>query len=306
MVVLGHMRVLVGKPLIYMFHMAFFFILSGYLYKCNSLGKEIGKSSRSLLLPYLCFNVILLGVSLAVGDFESGMIRNILLCNYELFPVRYFSPLWFLVSLFWIRLICSVVDDKFYPYLAVVVIAISAVLFYGHKLPLDKEPDYFQWATTCICFPSFVFGYFLHRKNWLSLPDKIQSGVLRHGILLVAILIMVLTGKFNGRVNVFTCAVGKDILLYYLVSTIISYVAIYYISKCLRKPNTIVEYISMGTILILALHISMIDGMSFGIHMNSLLSIVLAVIILSLSTGMIVLSLKYFPFLLGKTTKTTI
>ena len=129
--------------------------------------------------------------------------------------------------------------------------------------------------------------------------------VLRHGILLVAILIMVLTGKCNGRVTVFTCTVCKVILLYYLVSTIISFIAIYYISKWLRQPNTIEEYISMGTILIMALHISMIDCMSFGSHMNSLLSIGLAVFILLLSAGMIVLSLQYFPFLLGKTTKTT-
>ena len=40
LVVLGHMKVLSGKPFIYMFHMAFFFMLSGYLYKRNDIKTE--------------------------------------------------------------------------------------------------------------------------------------------------------------------------------------------------------------------------------------------------------------------------
>lgn len=301
LVVLGHMRVLHGKPLIYMFHMTYFFILSGFLFKRKSFKKEFSRSVNSLLIPYLCFNTLLLLVAFVVGDFEWNMIQKNFLCNY-VFPVRYFSPLWFLVSLFIMRIVCSLVNERYYGLLAVCTILISIILFYTHHLPLDGEPDYFQWATTCICTPSFVFGYYLNRNNWLDIPNKVHLSIIRNGFIFMLFAGAVIIGKFNGRVNVFTCAVGHDILLYYGVSFIMSYIIMYYISDICTRNNKYIEIISTGTILILALHVAMIDGISFGIQMRSWSSMLLAIVIMAISSCLISFSIKYFPFLLGKKT----
>ena len=118
LVVLGHMRVLQGKPFIYMFHMAFFFMISGYLYKPVGFSKELLKSTKALLMPYVFFNAILLGVAYLVSDFRVDMLWKILVCDYEQFPIRYFSPMWFLISLFIMRLICSVIKERGFIVLA--------------------------------------------------------------------------------------------------------------------------------------------------------------------------------------------
>lgn len=59
-VVLGHfypfvgLDNLVGRQIIYAFHMPFFFLLSGYLWRSSSLKKLC----YSLLLPYILYNAI--------------------------------------------------------------------------------------------------------------------------------------------------------------------------------------------------------------------------------------------------------
>lgn len=300
LVVLGHMRVLHGKPFIYMFHMAFFFMLSGYLYKSQSLHKEIQRSTKSLLIPYLCFNILLLGVAYCVGDYECNMIPKILLCNYELFTVRYFNPLWFLISLFLMRVVCSIVGEKCLLIVGVISLLCSITLYYTGNLPLDKQSDFFQIATTCICFPSYIMGYYIRHLNLLSVPEKIRSVKMRSFILSLLFLALVILGKYNGRVNVFTCAVGHDIMIYYIVSSLLSFLSIYAISKTLNTRRKYIEIISNGTILILAIHVAMIDGMSYGVHMNSMLSVLLGVFIMVISTLLIKMSLRYIPFVLGK------
>lgn len=303
LVVLGHMRVLIGKQFIYMFHMAFFFMLSGYLLKHNSPYKEFRRSAKSLLLPYACFNCILLLLAYVVGDFETSMIPQIMLCNYELFPVRYFNPLWFLISLFIMRMICSFVCEEQLKYIAFISLLISMVLFYTRNLPLDNESDYFQWATTCICLPSYIMGYYVRHYNWLSIPDQIHSVKIRTTLILLLLFGFAVVGRLNGRVNVFTCAVGHDITIYYIVSSLLSFMILYAISKMMSAKNKFVEIISSGTILILAMHVVMIDGLCYDVQMNSLLSILVGIVIMVISIMLIMLSLRYFPFILGKSTK---
>lgn len=44
----------------FLFHMPFFFIISGYLYKIRPLKEEIKRSMKALLVPYLAYNLLLL------------------------------------------------------------------------------------------------------------------------------------------------------------------------------------------------------------------------------------------------------
>lgn len=201
------------------------------------------------------------------------------------------------------RIVCSLIKDTHYYLIAYISLLTSAILFYTHLLPLDKENDYFQWATTLICFPSYIFGYLMNKKNMLEIPDKIQSPIVRNTFIFLLLVVLAIAGKFNGRVNVFTCAVGKDIMLYYVISTIMSFLIIYIVSKLFNFTNKYIEIISNGTILILSLHVAMIDGISFGFNMNSMLSILLGIVIMVLCVMLIFISLNFFPFLLGKQSK---
>lgn len=107
LVVLGHFPGLKGQGFIYLFHMPFFFLISGYLYKRVSFNIEIAKVFRTLIIPYFFFNTVLLSIALPLGIFKWDCVYNILLGNQELLPARFFRPLWFLVSLFVMRIVCS-------------------------------------------------------------------------------------------------------------------------------------------------------------------------------------------------------
>ena len=76
LVILGHAPAK-GHIFIYMFHMPLFFMLSGFLYKRTNFKSEIKKSFRSLIIPYLIFNLLLIIVSIIIGDFRSNMIYDI-------------------------------------------------------------------------------------------------------------------------------------------------------------------------------------------------------------------------------------
>lgn len=278
--------------------MPYFFMLSGYLYKRKDFYTELSKSFGSLIVPYLCFNAILLFVSLLVGDFQISMIKNNLLCNYELFPVRYFSPLWFLMSLYLIRLFCSIINERYYAFCAAFFLLLSLFLFYAHFSPNETESDYFQLATTCICLPSFLIGYMLKRYNVLTLLDMVKP-ILRNVLLAVLLCGMLIIGRLNGFVIVFKCTVGKDIFIYYVVGTVMSIIIMYILSKFLNKENKIIKTISTGTILILGLHVAMIDGIGWGLTKSSVLAILVSVVIMVVCYVLIVVTLKYFPFLVS-------
>lgn len=302
LVVLGHIHYLKGTIFISLFHMPYFFMLSGYLYKRIGFKSEILRSFKSLIAPYLFFNVVLLLVAFFVGEFQPKMIKNILMCNYELFPVRYFSPLWFLVSLFLMRMICSVIPEKYYGYALLFVCLLSCALFYTHLFPRENESDYFQWATTCICLPSFLFGWITKKCIILSIPDKIKP-VVRYPLLLFTFIIVVIVGRLNGFINVFKCTVGKDIVVYYLVSTTLSLILMYLFSKIFTKEIKVVKAISIGTILILGLHVAMIDGLGWGLPKNSAIALALSLVIMAICYLLILFTLNYYPFIIGRSSK---
>lgn len=299
LVVLGHIHYLKGTIYISLFHMPYFFMLSGYLYNRKDFKTELSKSFKSLIVPYFLFNAVLLLISFLVGDYQSSMIRNILLCNYEMFPVRYFSPLWFLISLFVMRMVCSIILEKWYGYSLLFFFFLSCILFYTGLFPKETEPDWFQWATTCICFPSFLLGWFVNKRDIFSIPDKLKP-VVRYPLLLVIFLVVVIVGRLNGFINVFKCTVGKDITVFFVSSTMISLILMYTFSKLFTEECKVVKTISIGTILILGLHVAMIDGIGWGMPKNSFVAIALSVVIIIICYLLILVTLKYFPFIIGR------
>ena len=111
---------------------------------------------------------------------------------------------------------------------------------------------------------------------------------------------LLITGRLNERVNVFTCAVGHDIIVYFIVSTLISAIYLYYISHLMFMGNNVLVVFSTGTIVVLTLHVAMIDGLSYGIQMNSVYSIILSFAIMAICYPLIIITGKYLPFIIGK------
>lgn len=155
LVVVGHMPFR-GSPLIYLFHMPLFFMLSGYLFKPVGIMREFVRSVKALLIPYLMYSIVLLLVSVLADDISWNNLLNVLLGNSEKLP-SYIRPLWFLVALFIMRCTFSCA----YSIRRIeVIIAVSIIFFivtsYWDNIP--NRYDYFQLQTTILCMPFFGGG----------------------------------------------------------------------------------------------------------------------------------------------------
>ena len=238
LVVFGHAPAK-GHIFIYMFHMPFFFMLSGYLYRHVGLKEEIRRSFKGLIIPYLLYNGLLCLIAYITGVFQSDIIYNVLLGNQEGIMIRYFSPLWFLISLFIMRIILSLIkSERRGGLLASLCVIISFYCY--NKGCFSYNYDYFQICTTLVCIPFFIGGYIMRMKN-LFVNDKvlnISEFVKIGGV--VGLLFFI--GYNNGMINVFRATrAGDNILIFYLVGFGLSYYIIKLIAIYLKKRNVIVK-----------------------------------------------------------------
>lgn len=103
---------------IYSFHMPLFFIVSGYFYRKRSPMEQIKKDFFGLLLPYMVFCVVLTIYGLfrdLYGDasFPREFVRWFRICFYGSYNPNiqlgnWVGPIWFLIALFWCRIMFSI------------------------------------------------------------------------------------------------------------------------------------------------------------------------------------------------------
>lgn len=102
------------RTVVHPWHVPVFFLLSGYLWRSGrSLGEEVRRRSRTLLVPYVAWLVILLVVVVAVtlvrGDgLPLGAVRDALLGGA--YAGRPFSAFWFVTALFVAAVLYRVLD----------------------------------------------------------------------------------------------------------------------------------------------------------------------------------------------------
>ena len=156
LVVLGHVIGVAGSgvlndrlwKLIFLFHMPMFVMLSGYLTQRKGDIKVFWNKQKSLLLPFLVFQV---------------MSLLIVSCVFKecLTPISFIIPywsLWYLISLlFWrifIEYTPSVIINKPFIFLliAILMALFSGLLHYGRVLSIQRTLNF---------FPFFLFGYYM-------------------------------------------------------------------------------------------------------------------------------------------------
>lgn len=293
-VVLTHTKCFTPRIMLNYFDMPAFMMISGFLYKNVPFKDEIKKSFRGILVPYLLFNTILLIAATIIGDFEWRMIVNILLGNQEGIIAEYFHPLWFLVSIFIIRIICSLCRESIFIWLTLFFIALSIVV--SKIAPYDV--DYFQLCTTTLCFPFFLGGRLLRKYKGLDYPNMIAP-VIRYSILSVITILLVILMYRNGGANIFRCSTGNSVLLYYVICFFFSFIILYLISKICTKSSNVILNISTGTVLILGLQYLFIKGLIYGLPCNRYVAFGVAVAVMMICYPLILLSKRYFHILLG-------
>ena len=300
LVVLGHLPTPVGRYL-FCFHMAFFFLISGFLAKRRPLKEELKRSAKALLLPYVIYNCFLLIYSYFTKELKPNYPLMMLLGNqWELSMAC--RPLWFLLSLFLIRIVYALVGEKGSVWAALVCIAL---VYAGRAAEVLKpQNDWFQVWPAVICFPFFALGVQTRRLGLHKFSDGWnKAGWLRYPLLVGAFVLGIWLTRFYAPVNIFRCAPGKIPWLFYLGASLLSWSLFTLIYKTLDVRCNYVRLVSEGTLLIFALHQAIFmrpavhSLIASGGPWAALLAACLAVLGLS---GLAWLARRYCPVLLGK------
>ena len=144
-VIVGHMSVVPFTPyrnIIFSFHMPLFFILAGYFFRPNhDLRRKCRKDFQRLVIPYLFTASILLlfdilhafvkkDVSIGINGVVSALYGSG--SNHDspiLGNVPHVGAIWFLLALFWCRVVYNIISCKTHNTLLVAgVVAVLATL----------------------------------------------------------------------------------------------------------------------------------------------------------------------------------
>lgn len=114
LVIIGHLAHGYGlSPIIYVFHMPLFFIVSGYFYKPKQPLVLFKRDVKLLLLPYalVAFFILLYGAIIALVNHDVSKFTY--WCSSAMnvrLPEASVGPLWFMLAMFWCRMVYNLLN----------------------------------------------------------------------------------------------------------------------------------------------------------------------------------------------------
>jgi fucose 4-O-acetylase-like acetyltransferase len=205
LVYLGHSHVspMVGQY-IYSFHMPLFFFISGYLEKKRAFKESIIHGMKTLIVPYILL-YLLLFISWIPSRilyhpelFEGQSNINILLV-YPMIGIIsgfginiknttvIFRASWFLITLFYIKLIHSIVTSILKNRMIMYLLSNIPILGVFFVLNHFEINDVLYAQRVMIAFPFFSLGYYIRT---IKPCGKIMENI-RHNIFLRIIIIFI-------------------------------------------------------------------------------------------------------------------
>lgn len=167
-----------------MFFMAWFFFKGGLYYPAISLRDYLKKSIDRLLIPYVVFSLIALVVFGLCHLFLEGneglanVLKDIPVYLKREGAIQCNSPLWFLLSLFFVRLFFSVLQKLRIPvWITLLSGLVSGWFIYHFNLPIGI---YFGNIALGLSF--FSAGHLLKDRQYLN-PVFIISALVYSGLL---------------------------------------------------------------------------------------------------------------------------
>lgn len=212
LVVFAHMYTFDSKEklYIYAFHMPFFFLVSGMLYKEIPFVYLIKKMSKRLLIPFCFFLLVsylyfvVSSCSLAIPIIK-GSLKGLFLGDF----ITANHVLWFFVCLYIVRILCDRIINKSTIFLPLFLLFFVFCVLY--------HVNYFYIGTSLMAVPFFLYGYYA--KNKIQELIKWKYSPLFSFVLLFATIVIT---NYNGRVSMMAFSFGQteymlaNITLFYI------------------------------------------------------------------------------------------
>lgn len=307
LVVLGHIHYPKNfvdiQYAIYGFHMPFFFVVSGYLYKQNNNIKTVILSNiKGLIIPFILYNIIVC-VLFYIPDFFLKLITKEDLIFYTKNtlkgkPYMFSNTCWFLLALFWAKIITYFLF-KIRKTLLIILLSIT-IAFLGYYIHNILHLNlYFFISQGSLAVPFLITGYYLKEYKIL---DKLFKSKFIPIALIVFLSPIYLFLSFKFRVLLFiNCDLTTFPLLGITMSLIGSFIFLILSKYFDSFESKFIQRISFGTIFILATH-AYIYNLIIKFYTKDpsiLLSFIACILIMVLSYYIIGIIQYKFPILLG-------
>ena len=241
------------KNILFIIHIPFFFFVSGYFSKIRP--NEPIKACKRILIPYILFCIIL------------RIYFTVLLNKTNDNPVIIISEfgLWFLISLFTMKISLPIIDKLKYPILTSIVLAL-AIGF------LDLSPGLLGISRTFAYLPVFLTGFYFnaYKEKYLSNRDKLNeflnsrwtiicfSAILIIMILIMAYLCPIKFIRYTSEYNLTNFIFVKEIIGRTIL--IISQIGVVLLAnKIVTNKKSILTQIGINSMAIYILHLFIKD-----------------------------------------------
>lgn len=317
MVVYGHTPQLKDSFLPYyvcLFHIPFFYFISGYLTKARfDTKEEFNKCKKSLIIPYFLYNIIFYpywavrlyldeGVNFSFSEYIIKPIIGLLFLQIDT-PISYSvnGAMWFIVVLFVMRFTIHICIHTSKPllYMKTIAIVLAGIYFLAiyKKIPFPLTIDgIFR------CMPLYILGYLTRYYHWL---DKVS---LRRSLIMALILISISLWAAYITKNINSFTYERIAFCIVLISAPYGFLFLCKVLNNITSP--IIVNISIGTLMIMGLHwmfigttnfvLEHILSMNTGITYSGIVAIIFAIGIDAAVYPLIIFAKKYMPILLGK------
>ncbi|MCD8016082.1 MAG: acyltransferase family protein [Lachnospiraceae bacterium] len=240
LVILGHTYRSNGvQNWLYAFHMPIFFVLSGWIRgnkgKVNS-AVFIKKQALGLLWPYVLFEVL---------TYLYWIVVESHFRNFD------FGPLWFLVALFFIEVICNAVIVNRSKLTTAVLVMICLLLFWLGSMYVDPTLIVAWIPRTAGGMTFYLVG--LLASKYRKIFD-VQRDISKRSIIICLVVGMVLTiplSMYNGRVDMYNLKAGNIVV--YFIAALVGSAMLCSLSMFINK-NKVIEFFGRYSILILCTH----------------------------------------------------
>lgn len=285
-----------------LFHMPLFFIISGMLFRKKGNSKsEINKAVKTLLLPYILISVIIMSIYIFIWGLNDENVNILqfavgIICGGDLYGkanIYPAGPIWFLYSLFFIKVIYTYVYDKKKIIFTLMLISISVILINKNFLP-------FRIDSSFVGFLFFSIG-FLFKKFWFRLLNiKLSLNILGLIFSLGLVLVIYYTVGSMGTKHGFSINVNYygSVPMLFIISGIIGTYLIFSVCKVLSHFKMKSIYI-FSTGMIIPLGFQKIIMLALYKYMPTIDIITVSAITIILSYTLILIFSKYMPIVIG-------
>ena len=314
-VVFGHIPQTRGSFLvcfITQFHIPFFFFISGYLTKKEFVNKQTAnKYFHSLIIPYLCYNLIFYPYWVARYmietpnpywyDFLKPIIGTFMLQHSTQYYESLNGVTWFISMLLVMRFLLAISNHFKYGKLVLMIMMLGTALLYC----LNEYERYIidlPFVGFIRCFPFYVLGHICRQKEYLPMNTNQKNDLFMAIIGISASLFVFHLGHND---NIFSYAI------FFWSLSITAIIGIISICRLLNnKKNSIIFNVSNGTLVIMGIHWMLIGTTNYA--MESILNvsdgngypwyiaIAFTILFTIIQYPIIILFSKKYPFMIGK------